>query len=174
MILFSFFGSLMLAGHCGLSCSNAGAGRITGSSLGPDLLWRGADPFFLRSLFNLSFGSPGVDAIIGSSAALILIPTESPIAASRRTAAADTRRFAACCNAAVALGGAAIYRLREAQRNIISRVPPMSFRIQPQPVARPNRCQLFGPGSRPAIFEKMASVRGGRDQPRPRGLRRAR
>ncbi len=33
----------------------------------------------------------------------------------------------------------------------------MSFRIQPQPPARPNRCQLFGPGSRPAIFEKMAS-----------------
>ena len=32
----------------------------------------------------------------------------------------------------------------------------MSFRIQPQPPARPNRCQLFGPGSRPAIFEKMA------------------
>ena len=31
----------------------------------------------------------------------------------------------------------------------------MSFRIQPTPVARPNRCQLFGPGSRPAIFEKM-------------------
>ncbi|QFS83902.1 Malyl-CoA lyase [Roseivivax sp. THAF40] len=33
----------------------------------------------------------------------------------------------------------------------------MSFRIQPAPVARPNRCQLFGPGSRPAIFEKMAA-----------------
>ena len=33
----------------------------------------------------------------------------------------------------------------------------MSFRIQPTPVARPNRCQLFGPGSRPAIFEKMAA-----------------
>ena len=33
----------------------------------------------------------------------------------------------------------------------------MSFRIQPAPVARPNRCQLFGPGSRPAIFEKMAT-----------------
>ncbi|MEI4471481.1 L-malyl-CoA/beta-methylmalyl-CoA lyase [Frigidibacter sp. MR17.24] len=32
----------------------------------------------------------------------------------------------------------------------------MSFRIQPSPPARPNRCQLFGPGSRPAIFEKMA------------------
>lgn len=33
----------------------------------------------------------------------------------------------------------------------------MSFRIQPTPVARPNRCQLFGPGSRPVLFEKMAS-----------------
>lgn len=32
----------------------------------------------------------------------------------------------------------------------------MSFRIQPAPAARPNRCQLFGPGSRPAIFAKMA------------------
>lgn len=33
----------------------------------------------------------------------------------------------------------------------------MSFRLQPQAPARPNRCQLFGPGSRPAIFEKMAA-----------------
>ncbi|PQO24794.1 CoA ester lyase [Rhodobacteraceae bacterium WD3A24] len=33
----------------------------------------------------------------------------------------------------------------------------MSFRIQPAPPARPNRCQLFGPGSRPALFEKMAA-----------------
>jgi len=33
----------------------------------------------------------------------------------------------------------------------------MSFRIQPAPPSRPNRCQLFGPGSRPAIFEKMAA-----------------
>ena len=32
----------------------------------------------------------------------------------------------------------------------------MSFRLQPQPVARPNRCQLFGPGSRPELFVKMA------------------
>ncbi|MEL6550423.1 MAG: L-malyl-CoA/beta-methylmalyl-CoA lyase [Pseudomonadota bacterium] len=32
----------------------------------------------------------------------------------------------------------------------------MSFRLQPAPPAQPNRCQLFGPGSRPAIFEKMA------------------
>ncbi len=33
----------------------------------------------------------------------------------------------------------------------------MSFKIQPASPAQPNRCQLFGPGSRPAIFEKMAS-----------------
>lgn len=33
----------------------------------------------------------------------------------------------------------------------------MSFRLQPTPPARPNRCQLFGPGSRPAIFKKMAA-----------------
>ncbi|MGE4612517.1 MAG: L-malyl-CoA/beta-methylmalyl-CoA lyase [Paracoccaceae bacterium] len=33
----------------------------------------------------------------------------------------------------------------------------MSFKIQPASPARPNRCQLFGPGSRPAIFEKMAA-----------------
>jgi malyl-CoA/(S)-citramalyl-CoA lyase len=33
----------------------------------------------------------------------------------------------------------------------------MSFRLQPAPPARPNRCQLFGPGSRPALIEKMAA-----------------
>lgn len=33
----------------------------------------------------------------------------------------------------------------------------MSFRLQPPAPARPNRCQLFGPGSRPALFEKMAA-----------------
>ncbi|MBY8976268.1 CoA ester lyase [Rhodobacteraceae bacterium NNCM2] len=33
----------------------------------------------------------------------------------------------------------------------------MSFTLQPSAPARPNRCQLFGPGSRPAIFEKMAA-----------------
>lgn len=33
----------------------------------------------------------------------------------------------------------------------------MSFRLQPPAPARPNRCQLFGPGSRTALFEKMAA-----------------
>lgn len=32
----------------------------------------------------------------------------------------------------------------------------MSFRVQPAAPARLNRCQLFGPGIRPALFEKMA------------------
>ena len=33
----------------------------------------------------------------------------------------------------------------------------MSFRVQPASPSRPNRCQLFGPGSRPEILPKMAT-----------------
>jgi malyl-CoA/(S)-citramalyl-CoA lyase len=33
----------------------------------------------------------------------------------------------------------------------------LSFTIPPSPPARPNRCQLFGPGSRPELFPKMAA-----------------
>ncbi|NOD31474.1 L-malyl-CoA/beta-methylmalyl-CoA lyase [Ruegeria atlantica] len=33
----------------------------------------------------------------------------------------------------------------------------MSFRIQPPAPARPNRCQLFGPGSNTKLFPKMAA-----------------
>jgi malyl-CoA/(S)-citramalyl-CoA lyase len=33
----------------------------------------------------------------------------------------------------------------------------MSFTISPSVPARPNRCQLFGPGSRPELFAKMAA-----------------
>ncbi len=33
----------------------------------------------------------------------------------------------------------------------------MSFVVQPAAPSRPNRCQLFGPGSRPALFGKMAA-----------------
>lgn len=33
----------------------------------------------------------------------------------------------------------------------------MSFTIPPSPPARPNRCQLFGPASRPELFAKMAT-----------------
>jgi malyl-CoA/(S)-citramalyl-CoA lyase len=43
------------------------------------------------------------------------------------------------------------------QRNFLTQGFLMSFRIQPAPPVRPNRCQLFGPGSRTALFEKMAA-----------------
>lgn len=33
----------------------------------------------------------------------------------------------------------------------------MSFLVQPAAPARPNRCQLFGPGTRPEIYPKMAA-----------------
>lgn len=33
----------------------------------------------------------------------------------------------------------------------------MSFRVQPTPPSRPNRCQLFGPGSNTKLFAKMAA-----------------
>ena len=33
----------------------------------------------------------------------------------------------------------------------------MSFKVQPAAPSRPNRCQLFGPGSRPEILPKMAT-----------------
>lgn len=33
----------------------------------------------------------------------------------------------------------------------------MSFKVQPSSPSRPNRCQLFGPGSRPEILPKMAT-----------------
>jgi malyl-CoA/(S)-citramalyl-CoA lyase len=33
----------------------------------------------------------------------------------------------------------------------------LSFTIPPSPPARPNRCQLFGPGTRPELFPKMAA-----------------
>ncbi len=37
------------------------------------------------------------------------------------------------------------------------RCATMSFRLQPTPPARPNRCQLFGPGSNTKLFAKMAA-----------------
>jgi malyl-CoA/(S)-citramalyl-CoA lyase len=45
-------------------------------------------------------------------------------------------------------------------RNNISQITVnlyMSFKVQPAAPSHPNRCQLFGPGSRPQIFEKMAA-----------------
>jgi malyl-CoA/(S)-citramalyl-CoA lyase len=50
----------------------------------------------------------------------------------------------------------------------------MSFRLQPSPPARPNRCQLFGPGSRPGAVREDGGIGGRCDQPRSRGFGGAR
>jgi hypothetical protein len=76
MILFSFFGSLMLAGIVAYFFEKWG---WTHNGIVPSVLIAfGAVLvlYFLRALFGISLGSPGVTAIVGSAAALILIPTE--------------------------------------------------------------------------------------------------
>lgn len=76
MILFSFFGSLMLAGIVAWLFEKWG---WTHNGIVPSVLIAfGAVLvlYFLRALFGISLGSPGVTAIVGSAAALILIPTE--------------------------------------------------------------------------------------------------
>ena len=40
--------------------------------------------FMARIMFNLSFGSPGLDAIIGGAGALLLVPTEAASRARKR------------------------------------------------------------------------------------------
>jgi hypothetical protein len=76
MVLFSFFGSLMIAGIVAVLFEKWG---WTHNGIVPSVLIAfGAvlALFFIRALLGLSLGSPGIDAIIGSAAALILIPTE--------------------------------------------------------------------------------------------------
>lgn len=81
MILFSFFGSFMIAGIVAYLFEKWG---WTHNGIIPSVLlsWGAVVVlFFLRALFGWSLGSPGLDAIIGSAAVLILIPTD--VAASR-------------------------------------------------------------------------------------------
>ncbi len=76
MILFSFFGSLMIAGVVAFLFEKW---DFTHNGILPSVFiaWGAVLVlFFVRSLFGLSLGSPGIDAIVGSAAALILIPTE--------------------------------------------------------------------------------------------------
>lgn len=76
MILFSFFGSLMIAGIVAFAFEKWG---WTHNGILPSVFiaWGAVLVlFFVRSLFGLSLGSPGLDAVIGSAAALVLIPTE--------------------------------------------------------------------------------------------------
>lgn len=76
MVLFSFFGSLMIAGIVAFLFEKWG---WTHNGILPSVFiaWGAVLVlFFVRSLFGLSLGSPGLDAVIGSAAALVLIPTE--------------------------------------------------------------------------------------------------
>lgn len=77
MGFFAFFGSLMIGGIVGYlsekwDFTHNGVLASIVISLGGVILL-----FMVRVMFNLSFGSPGLDAIIGAAGALILIPTEA-------------------------------------------------------------------------------------------------
>lgn len=76
MGFFAFFGSMMIAGIVGYlfekwGLSHNGVLPSIFIALGAVIV-----VFMVRVMFGWSFGSPGLDAIIGASAALILIPTE--------------------------------------------------------------------------------------------------
>ena len=76
MGFFAFFGSLLIGGVMGVLFERWG---LTHNGVLPSVLIAlGAVivVFMARVMFHLSFGSPGIDAIIGAAAALILIPTE--------------------------------------------------------------------------------------------------
>jgi hypothetical protein len=76
--------------------------------------------------------------------------------ATGRFAAAAARSCRASRTCSIT-GHAIIYLGTQRQkRNFIARGPHV-LPHPAQPPARPNRCQLFGPGSRPALFEKMAA-----------------
>lgn len=77
MGFFAFFGSLMIGGTMGVLFERWG---ITRNGIIPSVIIAlGAVIllFMIRVMFRLSFGSPGLDAIIGASAALVLIPVRS-------------------------------------------------------------------------------------------------
>ena len=82
MGFFSFFGSMMIAGAVAVAAERWG---WTHNGLLPSLFIALGAVFVLfmvRATFGLSLGSPGLDAAIGSAAALVLIPTE--VASKRR------------------------------------------------------------------------------------------
>lgn len=81
MGFFAFFGALMIGGIVGYlsekwDFTHNGVLASIIIALGGVILL-----FMARVMFNLSFGSPGLDAILGGAVALLLVPTE---AASRR------------------------------------------------------------------------------------------
>ena len=77
MGFFAFFGALMIGGIVGYlsekwDLTHNGVLASIVIALGGVILL-----FMVRVMFGLSFGAPGVDAIVGAAGALVLIPTEA-------------------------------------------------------------------------------------------------
>jgi hypothetical protein len=77
MGFFAFFGSLMIGGIVGYLAekwdfTHNGVLASIVIALGGVILL-----FMVRIMFGLSFGAPGIDAIVGAAGALLLIPTEA-------------------------------------------------------------------------------------------------
>jgi hypothetical protein len=75
MAFFAFFGSMIIAGIIGYASERTGwtrNGYVPSIiiCLGGTLLF-----FMIRIMFGISFGSPGVNAIISSIGALLIVPT---------------------------------------------------------------------------------------------------
>ena len=77
MGFFAFFGSLMIGGIVGYlsekwDITHNGVLASIIIALGGVILL-----FMIRVMFGLSFGAPGIDAIVGAAGALVLVPTEA-------------------------------------------------------------------------------------------------
>jgi hypothetical protein len=75
MAFFAFFGAMMIAGVVGYASERSGFTHngVLASviiAVGGSVLF-----FMVRVMFGISFGPPGVDAIISAVGALILVPT---------------------------------------------------------------------------------------------------
>lgn len=82
-MFFSFFGSLIIGGIVGYvsekwGFTHHGILQAIIIALGGVVLL-----FMVRVMFGISFGSPGVNAIVGAAGALVLIPSEA-VARKRR------------------------------------------------------------------------------------------
>ena len=74
-MFFTFFGTIIIAGIVGYASERTG---FTHNGYLPSIIIciGGAFLFFfLRIMFGFSFGSPGLNAIISSIGALIIVPT---------------------------------------------------------------------------------------------------
>lgn len=75
MAFFAFFGAIMIAGIVGYVSEKSG---FTHNGFVQSIIIAvgGAVLFFMvRVMFGISFGPPGVDAIISAVGALVLVPT---------------------------------------------------------------------------------------------------